>query len=180
MTEECMMSAYPQAGKASRTARGAVPTSRHYSRHPLPGAATCHQQRCITQRETGDPDVCCGHDSFQVTGDGHGSQPLGSQQFSIQPPASWFQLPMPNGRFMNSRCPCPSPVTCLVASPYTQYSRIPPLHFCTGRRPICTFARYVCIPCPRVTVPTCPLLGFTPTNTSTPSPSPRYRVHNSA
>jgi hypothetical protein len=23
---------------------------------------------------------------------------------------------------------------------------ISPLHFCTGRRPICTFARYVCLP----------------------------------
>ena len=28
----------------------------------------------------------------------------------------------PNGRPLNSRCPCPSPVTCLFASPYTQYS----------------------------------------------------------
>ena len=28
----------------------------------------------------------------------------------------------PRGWPLNSRCPCPSPVTCLFASPYTQYS----------------------------------------------------------
>jgi hypothetical protein len=28
----------------------------------------------------------------QVTGDGHSGQPLGSQPFSLQPPASGFQL----------------------------------------------------------------------------------------
>ena len=32
--------------------------------------------------------------AFQVTGDGHSGQPLGSQPFSLQPPESGCQLPM--------------------------------------------------------------------------------------
>ena len=39
-------------------------------------------------RETGDRDFTCGHDSFQVPGDGHGGRPSGSQPLSLQPPES--------------------------------------------------------------------------------------------
>ena len=149
------MSAYPQAGKASRTARGAVPTSRHYSRHPLPGAATCHQQRCITQRETGDPDVCCGHDSFQVTGDGHGSQPLGSQPFGLQPPESGYQLPMAERPI--HELPMPVPVTRHLSRCLSLYSILSHPTFALLHRPqadlhLCTVCLYPLSPCHRAHV----------------------------
>ena len=40
------------------------------------------------------PGYYLGHDSFQVTGDGHGGQPFGCQPFSLQPPEPGCQLPM--------------------------------------------------------------------------------------
>jgi hypothetical protein len=78
--------------------------------------------------------------SFQVTGDGHGGQPLGSQLFSFQPPEPWCQ---PHPALVTS---CP-----LVLKIYPQLTiRFPYaapyefclslLYLCTGLRPICTFA----------------------------------------
>ena len=55
----------------------------------------------MTQRETGGRDITCGHDSFQVTGDGHGSQPLGGQPFSPQPPEPKCQLVIRSGQPAN-------------------------------------------------------------------------------
>jgi len=46
---------------------------------------------------------------FQVTGDGHGGQPLGSQPFSLQPLEPGCQLPIPDGP--NPELLMPVPVT---------------------------------------------------------------------
>ena len=48
---------------------------------------------------------------------------------------------------------------CLPACTPTRHPKfcLPLLHLCTGRRPICTFARFLCIPCQRVNLPACPL-----------------------
>ena len=54
-------------------------------RHPLAGTT-------LAQGETGNRKVCCGHDSFQVTGGGHGGRPSGNQLFSLQPSEPWCQL----------------------------------------------------------------------------------------
>ena len=74
----------------------------------------------FAQRETGDRNGCCGHDSFQVTGDGHSGQPFGCQPFSLQPPETRSQLPMAERPI--PELPMTAPVTCLYASPYTRYS----------------------------------------------------------
>ncbi len=78
-----------------------------------------------------DSTTCCPSrvDSFQVTGDGHGSQPLGCQPFSLQPPASGCQLLWPS-------CP-PAPVPSappLVNVSTCQHvpSRLRRAHLCTG------------------------------------------------
>ena len=102
------------------------------------------------QRETGNRDITCGHDSFQVTGDGHSGQPFGCQPFSPRPQEPGTRCRYPSSRLLNSRCPCPSPATrkCMppanfrspyaapsefCLSPYsilhTRYSRI---HLCTA------------------------------------------------
>jgi hypothetical protein len=47
--------------------------------------------------------------AFQVTGDGHTGQPLGSQPFSLQPPEPGCQLPM--AEKPTPELPMPVPVT---------------------------------------------------------------------
>jgi len=47
--------------------------------------------------------------AFQVTGDGHSGQPLGSQPFSLQPPEPGCQLPM--AEMPTPELPVPVPVT---------------------------------------------------------------------
>ena len=60
------------------------------TRHLGPPPATRNDS--VPQRETGNRNVTCGHDSFRVTGDGHGGQPLGCQPFSLQPPEAGCRL----------------------------------------------------------------------------------------
>ena len=55
------------------------------------------------------PGYYLGHDSFQVTGDGHGGQPFGCQPFSLQPPEPGCQLPM--AEMPTPELPMPVPVT---------------------------------------------------------------------
>ena len=93
-------------------------------------------------RETGDRDFTCGHDSFQVTGDGDGYQPFGGQPFNLQPPEAWCQLLM--AERPTPELPIPVPVTWLFVSHYTQYSMLsystfallhaakPHVHLCTA------------------------------------------------
>jgi hypothetical protein len=62
------------------------------------------------QGETGDRNVACGHDSFQVTGDGHRGRPFGSQPFSLQPPEPRCQTHpalVPSGPRVLELCPQP-------------------------------------------------------------------------
>ena len=95
----------------------------------------------------GNRKVCCGLDSFQVTGDGHGCRPIGSQPFSLQPPEPGCQLLRPSCPpvlVSSSHVPSQSSGFPILpplspASPYTQYSilhtrysRLSLLHLCTG------------------------------------------------
>ena len=118
--------------------------------------------------------------AFQVTGDGPGGQPFGSQPFSLQPPEPGCQLSRalrPSGpRVLVS---APSPVTmsfclyfaaCHHASMSPRASACPrvtvptcPLalrraHFCTGA-PLRFAPLHGLSPCPLVTLPACPLAG---------------------
>ena len=84
------------------------------------------------------PEMMLRHE-FQVTGDGHGCRPLRSQPFSPRLQEPGTRCRYPKSRPMNSRCLCPSPVTSLFASPYTQYSILSyptfaPLHFISRTR----------------------------------------------
>ncbi len=66
---------------------------------------------------------------LRVTGDGHGGQPFWSQPFSPRPQEPGARCRLPRGRHLNSRCPCPSPVTTsfslsLYSILHTRYSRV--------------------------------------------------------
>ena len=101
--------------------------------------------------------------SFQVTGDGHQGISLsgvGRSAFSRRKPG--VSSRWPNGRRLNSRCPCPSPVTesfclCFAACPHVTLPTCPlaapprPLLH-RSSAPICTFALPLLPSCPQVLV----------------------------
>jgi hypothetical protein len=106
-----------------------------------------------------------------VTGDGHGSQPLGSQPFSLQPPESGCQLPMAEQPIPELPMPVPDTrhlALCLslYSILHTQYSPVfystDPLSLrASNIRPLspCQLASMSprASACPHVTMPTCPL-----------------------
>ena len=122
--------------------------------HPRLPPAT--RNDTYTQRETGERNGCCGHHSFQVTGAGHGGRPLGSQPFSPQPTEAWCQLLMAERQIPELPMPVavtrhPSLCLSLYSILHTQYSLV----FYSTEPLSLRASSYA--PCPRVTMPTCPL-----------------------
>jgi hypothetical protein len=96
-----------------------------------------------TQTEAGDRNITCGHDSFQVTGDGHGCRPIGSQPFSHQPPELGCQLLQPS-------CPPAHRVLELFPPPIIRSPYGAPFEICLSRYSI-LHTRYS-----RIVWPSCP------------------------
>ena len=122
-------------------------------------------------KETGGRDACCGHDSFQVTGDGHGYQPFRGQPFSLQPAEAWCQLLM--AERPTPELPPPVPVTRHLALYLSLYSILdtPASHFCTFARGSAAFAPLHGIFVSLANVSTCQLVN------SRKRLSPCHRAH---